>query len=124
MPIAAAVLSDPRSGSDDAFGRVFNAPAPAYDYRHAGDEVPVLFQGAGTRWIGELARTEHPAHAPLEAARDTVAGVSAGCAAAFAATDDAVGAGFELLTDNPVPKTPGLPSLRKLIGDGHTVVTF
>jgi hypothetical protein len=124
MPTAIVVLSDPRSGSDDAFGRVVNALALAYEYRQAGDEVTVLFQGAGTRWIGELTRTDHPAHALFEAVRDTVAGVSGGCAAAFGATDDAVGAGFELLTDNPVPGTPGLPSLRKLIGNGHTAVTF
>ena len=29
-----------------------------------------------------------------------------------------------LLDDNPVPGTSGLPSLRKLIGTGHTVLTF
>jgi hypothetical protein len=33
-------------------------------------------------------------------------------------------AGIQLLNDNPVPGTNGLPSLRKLIGSGHTVPTF
>ena len=67
MPIAIVVLSDPQSGSDEALGRVFNALAAAYDYKHAGDEVTLLFQGAGTRWVGALEQHDHPAHALFEA---------------------------------------------------------
>jgi len=33
MPAAIVVLSDPRSESDDALGRVFTALAAAYDYK-------------------------------------------------------------------------------------------
>jgi len=40
----------------------------------------VLFQGAGTRWIGELTKADHPAHELFEAIKDTAAGVSCGCA--------------------------------------------
>jgi len=32
-----------------------------------------LFQGAGTRWIGELTKADHPAHELFEAIKDTVA---------------------------------------------------
>ena len=39
MPTAIVVLSDPTSSSDEAFGRVFNALATAYDYLQAGDDV-------------------------------------------------------------------------------------
>ena len=117
MPTAIVVLSDPRSSSDEAFGRLFNALATAYDYQQAGDDVVVLFQGAGTRWIAELQQPQHPAHALFEAVRDTVAGV-------FGATDAAVHADVPLLDDNPVPGTSGLPSLRKLVGTGHMVLTF
>jgi hypothetical protein len=124
MPTAIVVLSDPRSSSDEAFGRLFNALATAYDYQQAGDDVVVLFQGAGTRWIAELQQPQHPAHALFEAVRDTVAGVSSGCADVFGATDAAVHADVPLLDDNPVPGTSGLPSLRKLVGTGHMVLTF
>ncbi len=56
--------------------------------------------------------------------KDNVRGVSAGCAAVFGATEEVENAGFDLITDNPVPDTPGLASLRSLVGDGYTVLTF
>ena len=124
MKAAIIVLSDPKSNTEEALGRVFNALASAYDFKHGGQEVTVLFQGAGTRWIGELTKTEHPAHDLFEAVKDTVAGVSCGCADVFGATEEVVKSGYELIKDNTVPETTGLPSLRQLTQDGYTVLTF
>ena len=121
---AIVVLSDPKSSSEEALGRVFNALAAAYDFKQAGGDVQVLFQGAGTRWIGVLANPEHPAHGLLEAVRDTVAGVSCGCADVFGGAEDAEKSGFDLIRNNPVPGTSGLPSLSKLASEGYTVLTF
>lgn len=47
MKAAITVMSDPKMGSEEALGRVFNALAAAYDFKQQGDEVTVLFQGAG-----------------------------------------------------------------------------
>lgn len=124
MKAAIVVLSDPKSGTEEALGRVFNALASAYDFKHGGDEVTVLFQGAGSRWIGELTKADHPAYKLFEAVKDLVAGVSCGCADVFGARESVVASGFELITDNQVPGTTGLPSLQKLIKDGYTVLTF
>ncbi len=124
MKAAILVLSDPNSGSEEALGRVFNALAAAYDFRQGGDDVTVLFHGAGTRWISKLNDPEHPAHGLFEEVKDTVAGVSCGCADVFGGSDEAVQSGFDLIKDNPVPGTSGLPSLRHLAGDGYTVLTF
>ncbi len=124
MKAAIIVLSDPKSASEESLGRVFNALAAAYDFKQQGDEVTVRFQGAGTRWIGELSKAEHPAHELFEAVKDTVAGVSCGCADVFGANEEAERSGFELIKDNPVPGTSGLASLRKLAADGYTVLTF
>ena len=124
MKAAIVVLSDPRDGSQESLGRVFNALASAYDFKRNGDDVTVLFQGAGARWAGELGRTDHPAHLLFEAVRDRVAGVSCACAEVFGATADAERNGFDLIKDNPVPKTSGLPSLRNLSRQGYTVLTF
>ena len=124
MKAAIIILSDPKSGSEEALGRVFNALAAAYDFKEQGDEVTVRFQGAGTRWIAELSKAEHPAHDLFEAVKDTVAGVSCGCADVFGANEEAEKSGFELIKDNPVPGTSGLASLRKLATDGYTVLTF
>ncbi len=124
MKAAIVVLSDPKSGTEDALGRLFNALASAYDFKHGGDDVTLLFQGAGTRWIGEVSKTDHPAHALFEEVVDKVAGVSCGCADVFGATEDAEKSGFDLIKDNPVPGTTGLPSLRKLVADGYSILTF
>ena len=121
---AIIILSDPKSGSEEALGRVFNALAAAYDFKHKGHSVSVLFQGTGTRWLGELSKAEHPAHDLFEEVKDTVAGASCGCAEVFGATDDVKRSGFDLIRGNPVPGTSGLPSLEKLVQEGYTVLTF
>ncbi len=123
MKAAIVVLSDPKSGSEEALGRLFNALAAAYDFKQHG-EVTILFQGTGTRWVGEITKAEHPAHALFEEVKDQVAGVSCGCADVFGATEAAEKAGFDLIKENPVPGTSGLPSLQKLVADGYTVLTF
>ncbi len=124
MKAAIVVLSDPKSGSEESLGRVFNALAAAYDFKQKGDDVTVRFQGAGTRWIGELGKSDHPAYDLFEAVKDTVAGVSCGCADVFGANEEAEKSGFELIKDNPIPGTSGLASLRQLAADGYTVLTF
>ncbi len=124
MKTAVIVYSDPKNGSEESLGRVFNALAATYDFKQQGDEVTLLFQGAGTRWVGELSQKDHPAHELYEAVRDKVAGVSCGCAAVFGATAEVEKQGLELIKDNAVPGTSGLPSLRKLVSDGYTILNF
>ncbi len=124
MKTAVIVYSDPKNGSEESLGRVFNALAATYDFKQQGDEVTLLFQGAGTRWVGELSQKDHPAHELYESVRDKVAGVSCGCAAVFGATAEVEKQGLDLIKDNAVPGTSGLPSLRKLVSDGYTILNF
>ena len=124
MKTAVVVLSDPKNDSEESLGRLFNALAAAHEFKRRGDAVQVLFQGAGTRWVEHLAKPDHPAHALFEAVRDTVAGVSCGCADVFGARQAAEAQGFALLRDNPLPGTSGVSSLAGLAADGYTVLTF
>ena len=117
MKAAIVVLSDPKPGSEESLGRVFNALAAAYDFKQQGDEVSILFQAAGSRWPGELDKADHPAHGLYEAVKDKVAGVSCGCA-------EVEKSGYDLLTENAVPGTSGLPSLRRLTSEGYSILTF
>ena len=121
---AIVILSDPSSGSEEALGRVFNALASAYEFRSQGDEVSIIFAGAGTRWLGELVKPEHPAHALFLEVQGSIAGASCGCADAFGASEAVERSGFDFIRENPVPETTGLPSLRNLARDGYTVLTF
>lgn len=121
---AILILSDPRSGGEEALGRLFNALATAYEFKQAGEPVTVLLQGTGTRWSGPLADAKHPAHGLFEEVRDVVAGVSCGCAEVFGATADANACGLQLVGGNAVPGTSGVPSLLALARDGYRILTF
>jgi hypothetical protein len=117
MKVALVVLADTETHAD--MGRVANALEAAKEFHEAGDEVLLLFDGAGTKWIGELARSDHPLHRSFEAARDTISGACRYCAAAFGATDGVRSAGIALLGEYE-----GHPSLRKLVTQGYQVITF
>ena len=124
MKTAIIILSDPKSGSEESLGRLFNALATAYDYKQAGEDVIIQFQGTGTRWIGELIKSDHIAHELYQSVSDKIAGVSCGCADVFGGSEDAVKSGFDLITDNAVPGTTGLPSLVQLQKEGRQILIF
>ena len=124
MKTAIIILSDPKSNSDEALGRFFNALAVAYDNKEHGDDVQILFQGAGTRWPGEMNNENHPVYDLYKAVEDKVAGVSCGCADVFGSAEEATKSGFDLIKDNAVPGTSGLPSLQKLRSDGYEIMIF
>jgi hypothetical protein len=117
---AIVVLSDPKTGSEEALGRVFNALGVAYDCKTNEEEVVILFQGAGSRWPETLQNENHPVHALYNAVKDKIKGVSSGCADVFGAN----ASGYDLVSENQVPGTSGLPSLVKLQKDGFEIITF
>ncbi len=120
MKTAIIVLSDPKSGSEESLGRVFNAMAAAYDFKSASEEVSILFQGAGTRWPEALQKEDHPAHGLFKEVEDKIQGVSAACTDVFGANPS----GFDLINDNKVPSTSGLPSLNDLQKQGYNILVF
>lgn len=120
MKTAIAIMSDPKSGSEESLGRVFNALAAAYDFKNAGQEVSIFFQGAGTRWPEVLEAEDHPAHELFEAVSDKIQGISCACADVFGANTS----GYDLIKENSVPKTTGLPSFVNLQKQGFNVLTF
>jgi len=120
MKTAIVILSDPQSESEESLGRLFNALAAAYDFKNNGEDVQILFQGTGTRWPEKLQNENHPAYGLYKEVEDTIAGVSCGCADVFGAE----ASGFDLIKDNKVPNTTGLPSLSRLQKEGFNVLTF
>lgn len=124
MKAAIFVLSDPKSGGEEALGRVFNALAVAYEYKQNGDDVSVTFQGAGTRWVAELSKADHPLNTLFKAVLDTIVGVSCGCSDVFGSRAEAEHQGFALVTDNAVPGTTGVASFRQPVKDGYQIFTF
>lgn len=117
---AIIILSDPKGGSEEAVGRVFNALASAYEFKHAGEDVKIIFQGTGIRWPEQLEKQDHPVNALYLEVKDHVHGLSKGCVAVFGTEVS----GYDLLDENQVPGTPGLPSFVGLRNDGYDILIF
>ncbi len=105
--------------SPEGLGRVVNALTTAKEFKEAGDAAVVIFDGAGTKWPGELSEEGHPAHGLYEDLKDTIGGACAFCAHAFHAEGDIHDAEVPLLDEYRQH-----PSLRKLVARGYEVLTF
>ena len=124
MKIAVIILTDPKSGSDEATTRALNGLALAEESKRMGDEVEIVFAGTGTRWPAEFSKLSHRGNARYNAVRDRVKGASRGCAIRNDAVAGLEAAGVPLLADNPAEGTPGLASLRRYYADGWQVAIF
>jgi hypothetical protein len=114
---ALIVFADIETHAD--LGRVVNAMVTAREFREAGDEARLIFDGAGTRWIGELAKPDHRSHRLYESVRGQIAGAYAYCAAAFHAKEQIEAAGIPLLDEFKQH-----PSVHRLVAAGYEVITF
>lgn len=115
----AALIVFADTESAEGLGRVVNALTTAKEFREAGDEVQVVFDGAGTKWVAELSNSEHEYHELLADTRDLVAGACAYCSKAFGVLDEVEQSPVSLLDEYE-----GHPSIRKLVDQGFHVVTF
>ncbi len=124
MKTAIILISDPKSGTDESFGRLLNGLVYARESIECGDQVAVAFSGPGTRWPAELAKLGHPATELYNFIRPQVVGASCGCAAVFGATESLEEAGVPLLKQYEVPGVPPVASYRQLVAHGWNVSVF
>ena len=115
--ITVAILAHTESHAD--LGRVANALSIAKDAQSAGDEIEILFDGAGTRWIPELTRLDHALNRTFEELRPAISGACEFCSGAFGARAGVETAGISLLSEFEAH-----PSLRRRIAQGPEVVIF
>jgi sulfur relay (sulfurtransferase) complex TusBCD TusD component (DsrE family) len=121
---AIVIYADPKAGTEEGLGRLFNALFVAYELKEKKQEVAVIFQGAGVRWASVLAKPDHPGHALYNAVKDIVAGVCGGCADLFGATADVKAASVPLVYEKAVPGTAGIIDLSKYLDNGYRVLNF
>ncbi len=117
---AIIIISDPKSGTDESLGRALNALAAAFDFKNSKEEVQIIFTGPGTRWPEQLQKEDHIGHKIYKEVEDVITGVSAACSQVFGANPS----GLDLISNNPVPGTPGLPSIVELQKEGCNVLVF
>lgn len=124
MKTAIFIMTDPNSSSDDATSRLLNALGYADESKRNGDELAIVFAGAGTRWPQELSKLTHPANTRYNTLREYVRGASRGCAMFNNATEGLQAAGVALINDNMIPDTPGVASFRRYYAEGWNVSIF
>lgn len=115
--VAIVVLADTETHGD--LGRVVNALEAVKEFKEAHDDVQLIFDGAGAKWVPELSKPDHKLKPLFEAVRDRIAGVCDFCAGAFGVKDKVVACGVRLAGDYE-----GHPSFKKLVSEGYQVITF
>lgn len=114
---AIVVLADTESHGD--LGRVVNALIATKEFKDAGEDVRLIFDGAGTQWPGVLSDPSHQAHKSFEAVREAITGACGFCANAFHTEDKVRAANVTLLDEYE-----GHPSIKSLVDEGYQVITF
>lgn len=114
---AIVVLADTETKGD--LGYVVNAMRVAGEFRDAGDDVRIIFDGAGTRWVPELSKEDHPYHEVYADLEAIVAGACDYCSNAFGVRDEVVACGVKLLDEYK-----GHPSIKTLLDEGYEIITF
>lgn len=115
--VAVIVFADTATHADLA--RVVNALITVQEFKEGGDEARLLFDGAGTKWVAELANPEHRSHRLYASVTDRITGACSFCATAFRVKDAVQAAGVPLLDEYAHH-----PSIRSLIADGFQVLIF
>ena len=115
--VAIIVLAE--TGSHESLGRVVNAMELAKECHEKGDDVKLVFDGAGVTFIPELEKEDHDAHPLYEAVKPAIEGACKFCSKAFGVINEVRKTDVTLLDDYD-----DHPSLRSYIADGYQVVTF
>lgn len=101
------------------YGRLANGLEAAKEFVETeGDNVEVIFDGAGTQWVAELEDSESDYHDLYSAIRDEAV-VCDYCASAFGVDEAVEASGLTLVNEYE-----GHPSIRELVDDDYEIITF
>lgn len=114
---AVVVMADTETHGD--VGRMLNALELVKEYKESNEEVTLIFDGAGAKWVPQLEKEEHKLHNHYNAVKENVSGVCSFCANAFGVKNAVQSSGVKLIDEYD-----GHPSLKQYIDKGYHVVTF
>ncbi|MGI5286503.1 hypothetical protein ACQEVF_24630 [Nonomuraea polychroma] len=115
----AAILILAGTDTHADLGRLVNALVAAREFKEAGEDVKVIFDGGATEWPHRLTDPGHTAHRLFQAVADVVEGACGFCADAFTRHRGCPRAKVELLREYE-----GHPSVLGLVRNGYQVITF
>jgi hypothetical protein len=117
MKVAVVILAG--TETHEGLGRIVNGLEAAKEAKEAGDDVTIIFDGAGAQGLADISSPDHKAHAIFAAVQDRLHGVCAYCARAFGVSRRLEQADMPLLSEFDEH-----PSLRRLLQEGYQVLTF
>lgn len=115
--VAVVVLSQMEEHAD--LGRVTNAIQVVKEFKKAGDEVELIFDGGGVVSAVELADPHGERYKLYQQVEDKVSGVCRFCARAFGVYEKA-----EALNLTMLDEFQQHPSLRNRVENGYQIITF
>ena len=125
--VAILVLADTETHTDH--GRLTNAMETTKEFKEAGDEVQLIFDGAGTKWVAELSKKENRFNQFFNSLKEQGDNNTTGkppsivackfCANAFGVEAKVRESGTKLADE-----FEGHPSLRKLVSQGYQIISF
>jgi hypothetical protein len=98
---------------------VYRAMMFSDELLRAGDDVAIVFDGAGSTALAEMIKPDNDLHRVWTKAAPALRGVCSYCAKAYGVKDALDAAGIPMLTDDK-----GHASLRALLAEGRQIVTF
>lgn len=117
MSIKVAVfLYEPLTGDKS---RAYRGLKTALEFVKAGDEVAVVFDGAGVETLAAVSDPSSKLNPILEEIKPRIVGACSFCATSHKVEDVIVAAGYPLLAD-----FEGEASVRKFVSAGYTVLNF
>ena len=118
MPKAAFVIL--ASGdSPESLGRVVNALMGAYEMMESGQEVKIIFDGAGTQAAAALSAPDHKYHDLFRLVQSKVSGICSYCANAYGVAPKIEQANLRFADD-----FKGHPSFKGLLEEQYQILTF
>ncbi len=114
--IAILIFAD--SAHVEGLGRVANAFVLGDEAVENGDKLRIIFQGAGTKWIGELEKEDHKLHEPYMKLKKYIE-VCPFCARAFGVIQHAEKAGLRFADEYK-----DHPSVRNMLAEGYHVLVY
>lgn len=100
-------------------GRIVNGLETAKEFAETeGDELELVFDGAGTQWVPKLEDEESDQHELYRTVRDDTS-VCEYCSGAFGVEEAVADAGVVTVGDHD-----GHPSIRSLVDDDYEIITF
>ena len=115
--VAIVLLADTETAGD--MGRMANALTAVQEFAEAGDDVKLIFDGAGVKWPGVLQQKDHDYHDLFKSVKLQIAGACGYCADAFGESDAVASAEIDVADEYQ-----GHPSFRSLVSEGYEVITF